>query len=139
MKDLRKQSFPFYCCRRLVGDVVDHAVHVRLHLVGYVDGDALQDFVRHLRIGRAHPIDALDGADGNGLPVNTIVSLDTYRLHRQQDGEILPFIEVDCGRTAEMIWQIRGTAPVPLVNRAFGLALVPDFRGFDGIAATRQA
>ena len=40
-----------------------------------------------------------------------------------QDGEILPSIEVDCGRTAEMIWQIRGTTPVLLVNRAFGLAL----------------
>ena len=40
-----------------------------------------------------------------------------------QDGEILPIIEVDCTRTAEMVWQNRGTVPVPLVNRAFGLAL----------------
>jgi hypothetical protein len=40
-----------------------------------------------------------------------------------QDGDILPFIEVDCGRIAEMVWQIRGTVPVLLVNRAFGLAL----------------
>ena len=40
-----------------------------------------------------------------------------------QGGDILPLIEVDCGRIAEMVWQVRGTVPVPLVNRALGLAL----------------
>jgi hypothetical protein len=37
--------------------------------------------------------------------------------------EILPVIEVDCDRTAAMVWQNRGTLPLALATRAFGLAL----------------
>jgi hypothetical protein len=40
-----------------------------------------------------------------------------------QDGELRPFIEVDCDRILAMVWQNRGTLPLPLVVRAFGLAL----------------
>ena len=40
-----------------------------------------------------------------------------------QDGEIRSFIDVDCDRTAAMIWQNRGTLPLPLVTRTFGRAL----------------
>jgi hypothetical protein len=41
----------------------------------------------------------------------------------ERDGNIAPFVEVDCGRTAAMVWQIRGTNSLPLVVRAFGRAL----------------
>ncbi len=40
-----------------------------------------------------------------------------------QDGEIRPTIDVDCDRTAAMVWQTRGTLSFPLVSRAFGRAL----------------
>jgi hypothetical protein len=40
-----------------------------------------------------------------------------------QGGEIRSFIDVDCDRTAAMIWQNRGTLPLPLVTRTFGRAL----------------
>ena len=40
-----------------------------------------------------------------------------------QDGKIRSFIDVDCDRTAAMVWQNRGTLPLPLVTRAFGRAL----------------
>ena len=39
------------------------------------------------------------------------------------EGEILSFIDVDCDRTAALVWQNRGTLPLPLVTRAFGRAL----------------
>jgi hypothetical protein len=42
---------------------------------------------------------------------------------QSQDGEIRPFIEVDCDRTAAMVWQNRGGLPLPLVRRALGRAL----------------
>jgi hypothetical protein len=42
---------------------------------------------------------------------------------QSQDGEIQSFIEVDCDRTAAMVWQNRGTMPLPLVTRAFGRAV----------------
>jgi len=42
---------------------------------------------------------------------------------QSQDGEIQSFIDVDCDRTAAMVWQSRGTLPLPLVTRAFGRAL----------------
>ena len=31
-----------------------------------------------------------------------------------QDGEIRPSIEVDCDRISAMVWQTRGTLPMPL-------------------------
>ena len=40
-----------------------------------------------------------------------------------QEGDIRPFIEADCDRIAAMVWQDRGTLPLPLVVRAYGRAL----------------
>jgi hypothetical protein len=40
-----------------------------------------------------------------------------------QDGELRPFIDLDCDRISAMVWQNRGTLPLPLVVRAFGLAM----------------
>ncbi len=40
-----------------------------------------------------------------------------------QDGEIRPFIEVDCDRAAAMVWQNRGTVPAPLAAYILGRAL----------------
>jgi hypothetical protein len=37
---------------------------------------------------------------------------------RVSDGEIQPFVQVDCARTAAIVWQYRGTAPPGLMNRA---------------------
>ncbi|HLK64441.1 MAG TPA: hypothetical protein VKU19_13440 [Bryobacteraceae bacterium] len=42
---------------------------------------------------------------------------------RVLDGEVQPFIEVDCDRAAAMVWQDRGTVPRPLVMRSLGRAL----------------
>jgi hypothetical protein len=42
---------------------------------------------------------------------------------RSQDGEIRPLIDIDCNRTSAMVWQHRGTLPLPLVVRSFGRAL----------------
>jgi len=39
------------------------------------------------------------------------------------DGRIRPIVNVDCDRTAAVVWQIRSTLPAPLVTRAFGRAL----------------
>jgi hypothetical protein len=39
------------------------------------------------------------------------------------DGEIRPFIDVDCDRISAMVWQNRGTLPAPLMIRVFGRAL----------------
>jgi len=44
-------------------------------------------------------------------------------LDRVPGWEIRPFIDLDCDRTAAMVWQNRGTQPLPLVTRAFGRAL----------------
>ncbi len=38
-------------------------------------------------------------------------------------GEMLSLIDVDCDRISAMVWQNRGTLPLPLVVRAFGRAL----------------
>jgi hypothetical protein len=40
-----------------------------------------------------------------------------------RDGEIQPFINVDCDRIAAMVWQNHGTLSLPLVVRGFGRAL----------------
>jgi len=42
---------------------------------------------------------------------------------QSQEGEIRSLIDVDCDRTAGMVWQYRGSLPLPLVTRAFGRAL----------------
>jgi hypothetical protein len=40
-----------------------------------------------------------------------------------QEGEIGALINADCDRIAAMVWQDRGTLPLPLVVRAYGRAL----------------
>src|SRR2546422_825041 len=59
-------------------------------LVRDPDRDAVEDLMGDFRVHRSHAVDRVDRTDRDRLTVHAKIPVNADRLHRQEDGEVLP-------------------------------------------------
>src|SRR2546422_1370709 len=75
------------------GGVVRHVIHDAVDspdLVRDPDRDAVEDLMRDFRVHCSHAVDRVDRTDRDRLTVHAKIPVNADRLHRQEDGEVLP-------------------------------------------------
>ena len=80
--------FPFYCCWRFGGYVVDDAVYA-LDLVDDAHGDFIEHLVRDARPVGGHEVRCGDASEGESIVIRSAVAHDTDGAHIGQHREVL--------------------------------------------------